>query len=610
MRPDVAIRLSVSDGEIVRTALKNIGRDGEAAWSRIEASAVRASKATGAAGAAVNDNIPHYRRFGGVAQQAGYQIGDFAVQVASGQNALVALTQQASQLLGFFGPWGAVIGAAAAVVGALAVAFWDTDEASKAAEESLKEYEAAVKAAESFIKRLNDETKNSSQLLREQRDELLKNARERVRLAAQELEAIRTVVNAQREQRDLNERLNINGSSFLATDIVRVDDEGLQAAVNNLAAQQKELKKLEDRLDDAIDKNEQFKASQEDDKAIKKAADETARQAEKVRDLVDALNAKRDALILTEREQAISNALMRAGNDITSDQAAQIRDAAGSLYDYQQRVKDLNEALDREQKLMAEGQQVRDATRTDQEKYNDELERLSELRRAGAIDEETFGRASAQAADVLAKSQERLRKQQEKLNEVGRGFGQAFSSAFEEAALSGAKFSDVLKGLEEDIARVILRASITKPLESAVGGFDWGGLFGNIAGSFFGGGASTGPGVSYPAGSTFANGGIMTAQGEVPLRKYASGGVATSPQLALFGEGSMPEAYVPLPDGRNIPVKLQGGGGGDTYNLYSNVDATGSKLSRGEIQAIVKTAQDGAVAQVRELQKRKGSARI
>ncbi|MBF0394365.1 MAG: hypothetical protein HQL38_16940, partial [Alphaproteobacteria bacterium] len=54
----------------------------------------------------------------------------------------------------------------------------------------------------------------------------------------------------------------------------------------------------------------------------------------------------------------------------------------------------------------------------------------------------------------------------------------------------------------------------------------------------------------------FASGGIMTPRGPLPLEMYAEGGVARSPQLALFGEGRMPEAYVPLPDGRSIPVSL------------------------------------------------------
>lgn len=44
-------------------------------------------------------------------QQAGYQVQDFIVQVQGGQSALVAFSQQGSQLAGAFGPGGAVIGA-------------------------------------------------------------------------------------------------------------------------------------------------------------------------------------------------------------------------------------------------------------------------------------------------------------------------------------------------------------------------------------------------------------------------------------------------------------------------------------------------------------------
>ena len=54
----------------------------------------------------------------------------------------------------------------------------------------------------------------------------------------------------------------------------------------------------------------------------------------------------------------------------------------------------------------------------------------------------------------------------------------------------------------------------------------------------------------------FARGGIMTEHGELPLRHYQGGGMATSPQVAVFGEGATPEAYVPVPAGR-IPVEIR-----------------------------------------------------
>lgn len=48
-------------------------------------------------------------------QQSGYQIQDFIVQVQGGQNALVAFSQQGSQLAGAFGAGGAVFGAVLAI---------------------------------------------------------------------------------------------------------------------------------------------------------------------------------------------------------------------------------------------------------------------------------------------------------------------------------------------------------------------------------------------------------------------------------------------------------------------------------------------------------------
>jgi hypothetical protein len=77
-------------------------------------------------------------RFGTVAQQAGYQVGDFAVQVASGQSALVAFTQQGAQVLGVFGPWGAILGAAVAVAGALAVGMGLFESETTDSEEALE----------------------------------------------------------------------------------------------------------------------------------------------------------------------------------------------------------------------------------------------------------------------------------------------------------------------------------------------------------------------------------------------------------------------------------------------------------------------------------------
>jgi hypothetical protein len=80
-----------------------------------------------------------------------------------------------------------------------------------------------------------------------------------------------------------------------------------------------------------------------------------------------------------------------------------------------------------------------------------------------------------------------------------------------------------------------------------------------------------------PSTFGFASGGIMTQRGPLSLKRYAMGGIAKSPQFAVFGEGSQAEAFVPLPDGRSIPVRMTGAGGG-SINVSVNVDAGGSQV--------------------------------
>jgi GH24 family phage-related lysozyme (muramidase) len=97
----------------------------------------------------------------------------------------------------------------------------------------------------------------------------------------------------------------------------------------------------------------------------------------------------------------------------------------------------------------------------------------------------------------------------------------------------------------------VAQANITAGVVNLSGGAGAGGLLG-------GGSGLLGGLLDWAKGLFgFADGGVMTSQGPLPLHRYAGGGIANSPQLALFGEGRTPEAYVPLPDGRSIPVSIK-----------------------------------------------------
>ena len=70
-------------------------------------------------GATLGASGAGFKNVGSLIGQAGFQVQDFTVQVGAGTSALTALSQQGSQLLGMFGPGGAVAGALLAI-GAIA----------------------------------------------------------------------------------------------------------------------------------------------------------------------------------------------------------------------------------------------------------------------------------------------------------------------------------------------------------------------------------------------------------------------------------------------------------------------------------------------------------
>ena len=157
--------------------------------------------------------------------------------------------------------------------------------------------------------------------------------------------------------------------------------------------------------------------------------------------------------------------------------------------------------------------------------------------------------------------------QQKKNTEFAKTLGFTFTSAFEDAVLKGGDLRDVLKGLEQDIARIILRKAVSEPLANAIGS--------GIA-SMFGAGPQqlSGPGVpAYAEGTDY-----------VPRTG-----------LALVHQG---ERIIPA--GENAM-------GGITINQTLIVDARSDQAS---ITMAMRRAKDDAVAEIRRLQQRRGEDRV
>jgi hypothetical protein len=170
------------------------------------------------------------------------------------------------------------------------------------------------------------------------------------------------------------------------------------------------------------------------------------------------------------------------------------------------------------------------------------------------------------------------------LDGAARDLGFTFASSFEDAVAEGRRLSDVLRGLEQDILRILTRKLVTEPLAGAVTGLIGSGV-GAFAGQFHGGGrvgSTPVPGRTVPASlfagaPRFAGGGMIgrvprLAPGEVPAILHRGEVVRTPAQEAA--------------------LRRTDGGSGDTP-IVVNIQAPNPRAfneSRGQIQAMLADA--------------------
>lgn len=179
-----------------------------------------------------------------------------------------------------------------------------------------------------------------------------------------------------------------------------------------------------------------------------------------------------------------------------------------------------------------------------------------------------------QHAEALKKLTEGTAPALEKTKSLAEDLGLTFSSAFENAIVSGGKLSDILKGIEQDIIRIITRKMVTEPLgnflTTAIGAF-----VASADGNVFAGA----PGLSAYSGSVVS---------KPTLFAFANG-------IGLMGEAG-DEAILPLKRGSNGKLGVQSSGGGGTTVVMniSTPDANSFRASEGQITAQYATAMQRA----------------
>jgi len=204
---------------------------------------------------------------------------------------------------------------------------------------------------------------------------------------------------------------------------------------------------------------------------------------------------------------------------------------------------------------IAAARKVYEETRTPQEKLQQQIEDLKQLQ----LDPDTYGRAVRKATDEYVKAEEQTHQLSASVKELGL----TFTSAFEDAVVNGAKFSDVLAGVEKDILRLIARTTVTEPLMK--------GLAGALGGTKSGSGEGAGLGDLFSSAFSWI--------GDLFGGARAAGGPVSSSRAYLVGERG-PELFVPGSSGSIVP---NGAGSGVVVNVINQNGSDVQVKDRGAV---------------------------
>lgn len=289
-------------------------------------------------------------------------------------------------------------------------------------------------------------------------------------------------------------------------------------------------------------------------KGGKGAKSEAARQYEAIEKNIAALRTEAETFGLSEKSATLYKLAMEGASQAQLANAEVLLDEIDALEQRSEAQKRLADLLGN----------------TNLEKQRADMQLLAGAYLEGAISVDEYGDAVGRALGTIKPVTDQVEDRFESLRQSIEGWGRDSAEAIVDFALTGkSSFSDMVDSMLADLARMMVQQNITGPLAQVVSTMDFAGMFG------------------------FANGGVMTGAGPLPLRAYASGGIANSPQLALYGEGARPEAYVPLPDGRTIPVTMKGAGTVVKVDVHNNAGpdtratATASTDATGNTQIMV-----------------------
>ena len=554
----------------------------------------------------------------GALQQAGFQVGDFAVQIANGTSGIQAFGQQGSQLLGIFGPIGAVLGAGVAIASAIGVAYEKSSTKAASFADALEQLDQSL----SLYRSAAELAVMSSDDLAAKYGVAADRAREL--FAAQEglrrLEAVdslaRSVVALRDEFGDFGdvsrEELETAQQAFqdLGEDINRafkLTDEQLVSAQNANRIYTESVRDLQAVLGSTTD--DAFNLAKElTDLATAEGPDAIAQELDDVRNTFNQIvggigNATEEQRELLRQliESSIAalnlNAEIIELDPLISDAEESSSGLANELERAAQAVMNINtSAFQKLEQLQAE---LRGRTRglTDEQiRIQQAAVRAEQAAREAGVDSAaelaTIAARAAEAEREIIKAEQALEQfgtnapsntrpviegltdAEERAQSLANSMQASFERGFMSIVEGNASVKDSFKAMARDVIAELYRIYVVKRIVGSldISGGKGSGLIGKIFGGFL-----------------------------------AQGGAVSANRSYIVGEKG-PEMLVPSTSGRVIPNNQLGGGGQTVVvNQTINVSTGVQQTVRAEIKQLMPQIADSAKQAVVDAKRRGGS---
>jgi len=585
---DLNIIVGVQSGDAIRQlsnvqkGVDNVGAATKRTTQRLREHATQYNKTAVAA-----------NKFGkGLAQQAGYQVADFAVQLQNGTSFLQAFGQQGSQMLAVFGPLGSVLGAVVAVGAALGTVFQKSTISTEGFKDEVKSLRqeldmllagAETKGEYEQLEKIED---INARILRftqayeklrnirgdddeyvKQRLQLVNSEKIRLKQAAEEL----TNMQKMREQVDaiVQGKKDEAERAREAAKAEKERQETIQGRMtqSDLMVRQFYANQIKQERELAVLRQKQFDTAQ---LSLQQQTQIVQTEIALRKELGKKIKDEAELQILLEQQKL---SIMNSGKLLTTSQIIQLQDMTREFLEQKGALKEILDLEARRAKALSGVAEISKYIET----YGDGLDGAS----AAFADWGEMADTSTKKTKELAKTvTNELSPAAQRLVDISNSIGSSFENAMMSAVRGTMSVKDAFRSMAADIIAELYRVFVVKQITGFISSAIMGGM-----------------------GYTPVEGGGYTMRPRA--RPRAAGGPVSAGSPYLVGERG-PELIVPNRSGTVIPNN-QLGGGTVVVNQTINVSTGVQQTVRAEIKGLMPQIAESAKAAVSDAKRRGGS---